>query len=79
MLGNWSLGDYFKKESIGFSFDFLTDVLGFKKEQLAVTAFAGEDGIPKDEETAEIWRSHGLKDDQIFFYGRATTGGGQRE
>ncbi len=71
MLGNWSLGDYFKKESIGFSFDFLTNVLGFKKEQLAVTAFAGEDGIPKDEETAEIWRSHGLKDDQIFFYGRA--------
>ncbi len=71
MLGNWSLGDYFKKESIGFSFDFLTNVLGFKKEQLAVTAFAGEGDIPKDEETAEIWKSHGMTDEQIFFYGRA--------
>ncbi len=70
MLGNWSLGDYFKKESIGFSFDLLENVLGIKKEQLAVTAFAGEDGIPKDTETAEIWSRHGLRDDQIFFYGR---------
>ncbi len=70
MLGNWSLGDYFKKESIGFSYDFLTKVLGFKREQLAVTAFAGEEGIPKDEETAEIWKSHGFTDEQIFFYGR---------
>ncbi len=71
MLGNWSLGDYFKEESIDFSFEFLTKVLGFKKEQLAVTAFAGEEGIPKDEETANIWKAHGMKDDQIFFYGRA--------
>ncbi len=71
MLGNWSLGDYFKEESIGFSFEFLTKVLGFRKEQLAVTAFAGEEGIPKDEETANIWKSHGMKDEQIFFYGRA--------
>jgi alanyl-tRNA synthetase len=70
MLGNWSLGDYFKKESIGYSFDFLTKVLGFKTSQLAVTAFAGEEGIPKDTETAEIWESKGMKKDQIFFYGR---------
>ena len=71
MLGNWSLGDYFKKESIGFSFEFLTDVLGFRVDQLAVTAFAGEGEIPRDDETADLWRSHGFKDDQIFFYGRA--------
>lgn len=70
MLGNWSLGDYFKKESIEFSYDLLTNVLGFKREQLAVTAFAGEEGIPKDVETAELWKSHGFTDDQIFFYGR---------
>ena len=70
MLGNWSLGDYFKKESIAFSYEFLTKNLGFKNEQLAVTAFAGEDNIPRDDETAEIWKSHGIKDDQIFFYGR---------
>jgi alanyl-tRNA synthetase len=70
MLGNWSLGDYFKKESIGFSYDFLTQVLKLRPEQIAVTAFAGEEGIPKDTETAEIWKSHGMKDEQIYFYGR---------
>lgn len=71
MLGNWSLGDYFKEESIGFSFDFLTKVLGFKKEQLAVTVFEGEEGIPRDEFSAEQWKKHGLTDKQIFYYGRA--------
>lgn len=70
MLGNWSLGDYFKKESIQFSFDLLMDVLKIDKEHLAVTAFEGEEGIPKDTETAEHWKSHGMRSDQIFFYGR---------
>ena len=70
MLGNWSLGDYFKKESIEFSFDLLKDVLKIDKEQLAVTAFEGEEGIPKDVETAEHWKSQGMRGDQIFFYGR---------
>jgi len=70
MLGNWSLGDYFKKESIQFSFDLLKDVLKIDKKHLAVTAFEGEEGIPKDTETAEYWRKLGMKDDQIFFYGR---------
>ncbi len=70
MLGNWSLGDYFKEESIGFSFEFLTEVLKLSLDSIAVTAFAGEEGIPKDEETAKIWKSHGLKDEQIYFYGR---------
>ncbi|MCQ2086425.1 MAG: alanine--tRNA ligase [archaeon] len=72
MLGNWSLGDYFKEESIGYSFDFLTDVLGFKKEQLAITVFAGEEGIPRDDFSAEIWKSKGFSDDQIFYYGRSS-------
>ena len=70
MLGNWSLGDYFKKESIGFSMDLLQNVLKIPKEKLAVTAFEGEEGIPKDTETAEYWKALGMKDDQIFFYGR---------
>jgi alanyl-tRNA synthetase len=70
MLGNWSLGDYFKKESIEFSFDLLKDVLNIDKEQLAVTAFEGEEGVPKDTETAEHWKRVGMREDQIFFYGR---------
>ncbi len=71
MLGNWSLGDYFKKESIEFSFDLLQSVLRIPVDHLAVTAFEGEGSIPKDTETAEYWKSHGLKDDQIFFYGKS--------
>mgnify|MGYP000922274864 FL=1 len=55
MLGNWSLGDYFKKESIGFSHEFLIGVLGFKPDQLAVTAFEGSGSIPRDRETADNW------------------------
>ena len=70
MLGNWSLGDYFKKESIGWSYEFLTDVLGMDPNSLAVTAFEGEGDIPRDDETAEIWKSHGMRDDQIYFYGK---------
>ncbi len=69
MLGNWSLGDYFKEESIRFSFDFLRDVLRIPLENLAVTAFEGIDGIPRDEETASYWRELGIPDDRIFFYG----------
>lgn len=70
MLGNWSLGDYFKHESIPWSLEFLENHLGIKKEQLAVTAFAGDANAPRDEETASIWRSLGLRDDQIYFYGK---------
>ena len=66
MLGNWSLGDYFKKEAISWSFEFLSTKLGFSPESLYVTVFRGEDGIPADEEAVEIWRSMGLPDDHIF-------------
>ena len=65
MLGNWSLGDYFKKEAITWSFEFLTQVLNIPVERLAVTVFAGNEFIPKDEEAIEIWKSLGLSEDRI--------------
>ena len=70
MLGNWSLGDYFKRESISMSFDFLTNYLHIPSERLAVTVFEGDEWAPADMEAEEIWRSFGLKNDQIFRYGR---------
>ena len=72
MLGNWSLNDYFKREAISWSFEFLTTKLGFKPEQLNVTVFRGEgkegeEGyIPADEEAVEIWKSLGLPEERIF-------------
>ena len=65
MLGNWSLGDYFKKEAITWSFEFLTQVLNIPVERLAVTVFAGNDIIPRDEEAIAIWKSLGISDDRI--------------
>ena len=65
MLGNWSLGDYFKKEAITWSFEFLTDVLKIPKERLAVTVFAGNDIIPKDNESIEIWKNLGIDEKHI--------------
>lgn len=70
MLGNWSLGDYFKQESISMSFDFLTNYLHIPLERLAVTVFAGDELVPADVEAEEIWKNFGLKSDQIFRYGR---------
>ncbi len=72
MLGNWSLGDYFKKDSIGFSYEFLTSpkYLGINPKKIAVTVFAGEDGIPRDEESAAIWESHGIPRERIYFLPR---------
>lgn len=70
MLGNWSLGDYFKKESISMSFDFLTNYLHIPIERLAVTVFEGDELVPADDEAEEIWKSFGLTSDQIFRYGR---------
>lgn len=70
MLGNWSLGDYFKQESISMSFEFLTRYLNIPMERLAVTVFEGDELVPADEEAIEIWKSHGLKEEQIYRYGR---------
>ena len=69
MLGNWSLGDYFKKEAITWSFEFLTDEkwLGIPKEKLFFTVFAGDEDAPRDTEAYELWRSVGVEEDHIFF------------
>lgn len=72
MLGNWSLGDYFKTEAIQWSFEFLTSPqwLGIPVSKLAVTVFAGEDGIPRDEESAGIWKALGIPEARIYYLGR---------
>ncbi|MGD9901296.1 MAG: alanine--tRNA ligase [Spirochaetales bacterium] len=70
MLGTWSLGDYFKEKAIKDSFDFLTKVLHLPINKIAVTVFEGDETAPRDEESYKIWKSFGLKDDQIFFLGR---------
>ena len=69
MLGNWSLGDYFKKEMIPWSWEFLTSekYLGLPKDRLAFTVFAGDQDCPRDEESANLWRSCGVADDHIFY------------
>lgn len=70
MMGNWSLGDYFKEESISMSFEFLTKYLQIPVERLAVTVFEGDESVPADEEAENIWKNLGLKEEQIFHYGR---------
>lgn len=70
MLGNWSLGDYFKKESIRWSFEFLTQVLNIPIEKLAVTVFEGDKNAPRDKEAAEIWLSLGIPKERIAFMPR---------
>lgn len=69
MLGNWSLGDYFKKEQIPWFFEFLTQELHLPKEKLYVSVFEGEDDVPKDEESAELWEKLGISKDHVFYYG----------
>ena len=65
MLGNWSLGDYFKKEAITWSFEFLTKVLNIPVERLGVTVFAGNDDIEEDKTSYEIWKSLGINEKRI--------------
>lgn len=69
MLGNWSLGDYFKEQMIPWSWEFLTspEYLGLPKDRLAFSVFAGDADCPRDEESAELWRRCGVADDHIFF------------
>ena len=69
MLGNWSLGDYFKRESISMSYEFLVTKLNIPKEKLAVTVFEGDDIVPRDEESAKVWMDNGLSESQIYYYG----------
>lgn len=72
MLGNWSLGDYFKAESIPWSYEFLTseDWLNIDKAKLSVTVFKGDENAPRDEESASIWRSLGMPEERIFYLPR---------
>ncbi len=69
MLGNWSLGDYFKKEQITWIFTFLTEELGLSKEKLAVSIFEGNSDIPRDEQAYQLWLDLGIPKDRIFAYG----------
>ena len=68
MLGNWSLGDYFKEESIAMSFEFLTKELGIPVEKLSVTCFEGDEDCPRDTVSAECWKKAGILDGHIYFY-----------
>ncbi|MCJ7817334.1 MAG: alanine--tRNA ligase, partial [Candidatus Thorarchaeota archaeon] len=72
MLGNWSLGDYWKKEAITWSYEFLTSkkLLGFNPDKLSVTVFTGDEDSPRDDEAAEVWRSVGIPDERIYFLGK---------
>jgi len=69
MLGNWSLGDYFKEESISYSFEFLTKVLNIPVERLAVTVYVGDDSIPRDEVSANVWKRLGIPEARIAYLG----------
>jgi len=68
MLGNWSLGDYFKEEAISMSYEFLTSkkFLGFSPDKLSVTVFEGNESVPKDTQSMEIWRKFGIPESRIF-------------
>ena len=70
MLGNWSLGDYFKKEAIEWSLEFLTGKkwLGLDKNKIYVSVFAGDKDAPKDEESAKVWQSLGIPKERIFYF-----------
>ncbi len=70
MLGNWSLGDYFKEESIAMSYEFLTKELEIPAEKLSVTCFAGDEDCGKDEVAYAAWRKAGIPDERIYFFGK---------
>lgn len=67
MMGNWSLGDYFKKEKTAWTFELLTKVFGFDKDKICSTVFEGNDKAPRDTETAELLKSLGIREENIFF------------
>jgi len=73
MLGNWSLGDYFKKEAIEYSFEFLTSEqwMGFSPDKLHITIFAGDSEVPADTETARVWKHLGIPEERIYFLPRS--------
>ena len=70
MLGNWSLGDYFKEESIQMSYDFLTQELNIPASKISVTCFAGDEDCPRDELTASCWKKAGIPEERIYYFGK---------
>ena len=72
MLGNWSLGDYFKKEAIGWSVEFLTDKkwLGIPLSRLAISVYKGDDNVSRDEESADLWKGLGVSEERVAYLGR---------
>lgn len=70
MLGNWSLGDYFKEESISMSYEFLTKQLCIPVEKLSVTCFGGDSDCARDEESAKVWKKVGIPEERIYFFGK---------
>lgn len=71
MLGNWSLGNYFKKEAIDYSYEFLTKVINIDPELLSVTVFEGDDEVPRDDIAAQAWKNHGIPEERIYFMPRS--------
>ncbi|MCM1043419.1 MAG: alanine--tRNA ligase, partial [Corallococcus sp.] len=71
MMGNWSLGDYFKEEKTRWSFELLTKVFGFDKDKICTTVFEGNDSAPRDEETASLLKSLGIKQENIYYKGKS--------
>jgi alanyl-tRNA synthetase len=69
MLGNWSLGEYFKKEQLEWNFKFLIEILGLPKDKLHITLYEGSKFVSKDTESFEIWKGLGIPEDRIYFYG----------
>ena len=67
MLGSWSLGDYFKRDAIAWSYELLLEKLEFDKDRFAVTVFAGDENCPRDDESAKRWEELGISKDNIFY------------
>ena len=67
MMGNWSLGDYFKKEKTAWSFELLTEVFGLDKDKICSTVFAGNESVPRDDETAQLLQKLGIKKEHIYY------------
>lgn len=70
MLGNWSLGDYFKEEAIKMSYEFLTQELEIPADKISVTCFEGDEDAPRDIESARIWKEVGIPEERIYFFGK---------
>lgn len=70
MLGNWSLGDYFKAEAIKWSYEFLTKEMGLEHDRINATVFSGDDDAGRDEEAAKVWQEIGIPSEKIFYYGK---------